>query len=272
MMSRFSSASHAPPPRHCAPAPARSITRRFASLTAPLLVAIVAGLLAPASQALAQPSYPTYLDGSVLPGNAGWVVDSEPGQTVDLGGGNFGIRQVDDGGGYDEYYITIFDPANTLAARFRVDSYEGPPIQLLALTTGGGGPAIGLTILNRDGVDWWVFDRFIGGHTPILEVAPVVPGDWNSATIHIDTATDTARLFWNDVELFSGPVFPDWGGPEGYAEFGASNFWAGGGTSTVVYDWVGYGPGFINPIPEPATLTTAAMGVVALLFVRRRRR
>jgi hypothetical protein len=65
------------------------------------------------------------LDGSTLPGNSGWTVDGQGGTLVDLGGGNSGIQQTDDdtGGGagihgasYDEYYITIFDAANTLAA------------------------------------------------------------------------------------------------------------------------------------------------------------
>jgi len=54
----------------------------------------------------------------------------------------------------------------------------------------------------------------------------------------------------------------DWGGPVGYAEFGASNYWGEGGTSAVTYDWVGYGP---NYIPEPGMLGPAGFGLLTLL-------
>jgi hypothetical protein len=222
------------------------------------------------------------LDGSVRPGNAGWIVDGQNGQVIALGGGNSGIRQIDgDNTGYDEYYLETNDTSNTLATRFRVDAFAhnpsgDPRIQILALTPGGGtsGPAVGLSIYNKNGQDRWILDRFIGGHVEIVDVAPVVLGEWNVALIHIDTFLDEARFQWNYQELFNGTLPADHDGSIGYPEFGASNYWAQGGTSTVVFDWVGYGPGYIEvAVPEPSTCTLAVCGLpIAMLLYRRSRR
>jgi hypothetical protein len=230
-------------------------------------------------RAHAQAGFTNYLDGSVLPGDAGWTLDQSPGTIVDLGGGNRGIRQVDDDTGdnggihgassYDEYYITIFDPATTLAARFRVDNYSGssPRINVLELTPGtpGGdaGPGVGIGIRNLNGQDRWLLMRFLSesvADTPadpatvLADLGPVVVGQFNQALLHIDNATDLVRASWNGVEVFNGPTDADYAsGGEGYAEFGASNYWAEGGTSAATFDWVGYGAGYVElpPVPEP---------------------
>ena len=222
----------------------------------------------------AQGQFTNFLDGSVLPGDAGWTVDGDAGTLVNLGGDNSGIRQVDDdpgagggqhGGSYDEFYLTVADPSNTLAARFRLEQYTPGDnlITPLALTAGGNEntPAIGLGIRNVMGVDRWQLVRFIfesnnpGDPAAILhDIAPVTLNQFNEALIHIDSDTDLVRFSWNGMELYNMVTPTDFGGADGFPEWGASNFWGEGGTSTVTYDWVGYGPGYIPP-PGPATHT-----------------
>src|SRR5687768_14789199 len=109
-----------------------------------LVIALAAAVVATQTRA----DFTNFLDGSTLPGDVGWTVDGDAGTLVDLGGGNSGFRQVDDdpgqgggqhGGSYDEFYLTVADPSNTLAARFRLEEYT-PGVNLttlLALTTGG---------------------------------------------------------------------------------------------------------------------------------------
>ena len=115
--------------------------------------ALGAGLAMLAGPSTARGDFSHFLDGSSLPGSSGWTVDGDPGVLVDLGGGNLGIQQVDDnpggGGGahflsYDEFYLTIQDPSNTIAARFRLDEYSGttPRLTMLALTPATPGPEL----------------------------------------------------------------------------------------------------------------------------------
>jgi hypothetical protein len=242
--------------------------------------------LAPPAHAVPLPGFTHYLDGATLPGDAGWTVELAPGEIVDLGDGNFVILQADNntsatsgqhGGQYDEYYLTLGDPANTLATRFMVLEYSGtsPAINMLALTAAGdAGPAIGVGIRNLDGVDSWALLRFIAeandpanpAHT-LVNLGPALPGEFNTAFIHIDSATDLVRVNWNGAEVYNQITPTDWGGGVGFPEFGASNYWAEGGASTVAFDWVGYGPGYI--IPEPSTLAIAIAGLLTLLARRK---
>ena len=251
-----------------------------------------AGLAILAGPSVGRADFSHFLDGSSLPGSNGWIVDGDPGTLVDLGGGNFGIQQVDDnpggGGGahflsYDEFYITIQDPSNTLAARFRLDEYSGttPRLTMLALTPGTPGtpmgPAIGIGVRNVNGADRWVAMRFLQEavveppppELTLVDLGPVVLGQLNEASIHIDNPTDVVRISWNGNEVYNAVTPADWDSmDEGYAEFGASNYWGEGGTSRVTYDWVGYGPGFV-PEPSGAVALVAVGGAVAL---KRRRR
>ena len=250
--------------------------------------AVVAGLALAAVPTRGQ-TFTNFLDGSVLPGSGGWTVDGDPGTIVNLGGGNFGIQQTDDnpgagggihGGSYDEYYQVIHDPANTLAARFRLDQYSGstPRLTLLGLTpatsAGAREPGIGIGVRNVNGADRWVAMRFLAeavtepppAELTLADLGPVVLGQFNEALIHISNATDLVRISWNGVEVYNAVTPTDYeSGGEGYPEFGASNYWGEGGTSTVTYDWVGYGVGYV---PEPG----AALGLLGgtILLARRR--
>jgi hypothetical protein len=236
----------------------------------PLVIALAAAAIATGAHG----QFTDFLDGSTLPGNAGWTVDGDAGTLVNLGGENSGIRQVDDdpgagggqhGGSYDEFYRTVADPSNTLAARFRLEEYTpGANLTtLLALTAGGSvdTPAIGLGIRDVFGVNRWQLVRFIfESNNPadpaavLHDIAPVTLNQFNEALIHIDSDTDLVRFSWNGMELYNMVTPTDFGGADGFPEFGASNFWGEGGTSTVTYDWVGYGPGYVPP-PGPATHT-----------------
>jgi hypothetical protein len=253
--------------------------------------ALAAGLAILASPATARGDFLNFLDGFSLPGARGWTVDGDTGTIIDLGGGNFGIQQVDDnpgvggggahGGSYDEFYITIQDPGNTLAARFRLDQYSGvtPRLTMLALTPGtpgaDTGPAIGIGVRNLNGADRWVAMRFLQEavieppppELTLVDLGPVVLGQFNEALIHIDNPTDVVRISWNGVEVYNATTPADWdSADEGYAEFGASNYWGEGGTSRVTYDWVGYGIGYV---PEPGVALLCVLGG-ALALERRR--
>jgi hypothetical protein len=259
----------------------------------PFLVA--AGLLLLSLTTAAPAQYSRYLDGSTLPGDAGWVVDGDPGTPEALGPGNSGIRQVDDnpggggggrhgGGSYDEFYVEHHDSTATLNVRFRLDAYAFEPgvnpfsHTFLALTPAGNnsGPSVGIGIRNIEGADHWVAVQFIlETEQPLLpsllaDFGPVATGVFNEAGLYVgnDPAGDdnVLRIFWNGSDVYNGPGLGDWGGDPGYAEFGASNYWGEGGTSTVTYDWVGYGPGYIA-VPEPAGILT----VLALTPLVRRR-
>src|SRR5437773_5758537 len=102
------------------------------------------------------PAWNSFLDGASLPSSNGWLVDaSDPGTVISLGGGNSGFRQQDDSPtGYDEWYLVNTNQASTLAARFRVDSYGGGPINILQLTTANSAanPSPPIAVGLRDGV------------------------------------------------------------------------------------------------------------------------
>jgi len=75
-------------------------------------------------------------------------------------------------------------------------------------------------------------------------LGPLQEGVFYEAYLYIDNATDRVRLFWNGslrytaVDTNTAYFF---GAGEGYAEFGASNYWPDGdrsGVSTVTFDWV----------------------------------
>jgi hypothetical protein len=255
--------------------------------------ALGAGLALLAGPSTAMGDFLHFLDGSTLPGAAGWTVDGDAGVIVDLGGGNFGIQQVDDnpggGGGahglsYDEFYLTVFDhPSNTLAARFRLDEYSGstPRLTMLGLTpsmlgAGDSAPAIGIGVRNINGADRWVAMRFLPEavteppppELTLADLGPVVLGQFNEASIHIDSASELVRVSWNGTEVYNAVTPTDWSsGGEGYPEFGASNYWGEGGTSRVTYDWVGYGPGYV---PEPGGAILCVLGGAVALGRRRR--
>lgn len=217
--------------------------------------------------ALAMPkaahAWSRFLDGSSLPQANGWTLDGDPGTIVDLGGGNSGIRQIDDTvGGYDEWYVVNADQASTLGARFRVDSYGGGPVNILQLTTANSAanpcPAIAVGI--RDGRFFLL--RYIGdsfGAPPeearLADLGPLETGIFNEAYLYIDNATDRVRLFWNGSLRFTVvDTLHLFGGGEGYAEFGASNYWPEGdrsGISTVTFDWVGLGNASDLPLNLP---------------------
>lgn len=163
--------------------------------------------------------YDFFLDGSTLPGSAGWTVEQDAGTIVDLGDGNSGIQQTDaDTSGtagihgkiYDEYYLTLEDTSGTLATRFRIDSYDidpqfdDRPINSIELTMGGSPtPAIGIGIRAVEEIDHWMLMRFVPEAETdpplpehyLADLGPVVLGEFNEARIYIENDTDLVRFF-----------------------------------------------------------------------------
>lgn len=197
---------------------------------------------------LAPTGWTSYLDGSVKPQNSGWLqLASDGGAVLDLGSANWGLRQADDGGGYDKWYRSSILSALTLGCRFRIDSYSGSDIDLMVLSAGGTGatPYVGVGIMNGQ----LVLKGTANDHV-LLELGPVIAGAWNTALLYVDNPTNTVRLEWNGAELYNGVVSDLYNaGGSGSAEFGASNYWGQGGSSTVTFDWVCSGPGSIYPAP-----------------------
>jgi hypothetical protein len=225
-------------------------------------IAILCALLAVLPQTA--PAWVSYLDGTSLPQANGWILDGDTGTLLDLGGGNSGFRQVDDtSDGYDEWYMVNTNATSTLAARFRIDTYGGGPINLLQLTAANaaGTPSPALAVTIRDGRFYLI--RFIADNTGaavedarLADLAPVEPSVFNEAHLHIDSNTGRVRLFWNGALRYSGVETNAaymWAG-EAYAEFGASNFLPEAdrsGLCTVTFDWVGLGDAGDLPLALP---------------------
>ncbi len=207
----------------------------------------------------------SYLDGSATPQSSGWLVDAtDTGTVVSLGGGNSGIRQSDTGDGYDEWYIVNTNQASTLAARFLVDSLSGGPVNLLQLTAANSAadPSPALAIGIRDGRFYLL--RFVADNAGapaeearLADLGPVQNGIFNEAYIYIDNVTKRVRLFWNNALRYSGVETNAahlFGAGEGFAEFGASNYYPESDRSaviTVTYDWVGFGTAADLPLALP---------------------
>jgi hypothetical protein len=223
--------------------------------------------------AAAQAQWSELLDGSSVP-MPPWAPDGSGGSAAvtDLGGGNSGIAYADTGASYFEHYLTHYEPASTFAARFRIDTFDADkPHNLMLLTAANpSGNAPGLAFGIRNGQ--FALGRFFPSQDEgmlLSNIAPVTPGAFNTVALYVDSATDTATLWWNGAILYNqAGLAGGWGGAEGYAEVGSAGWNPDdSGALTVTYDWIAFGPG---AIPEPATLSLAALGAFAMM--RRRRR
>lgn len=180
---------------------------------------------------------------SITPLIEGWqtdMADANP-HVVDLGGGNKGVTLEDIGAGYDEYWVATEEDDLTLAARFRIDSYSGTGIMPMQLMAGGlDSPIVGLQISNGR---FELFDIWAG-----VQLKDLGPADnqFHEAFLYVDGTTAGIRLIWDGVEVYSGTSTEELEGPEGFVEWGTSTYWGPGGTCVITYDWVGYGPGFID--------------------------
>lgn len=208
----------------------------------------------------------SYLDGSSLPQSNGWLLDaSDAGALESLGSGNSGIRQSDDtADGYDEWYIVNTNQASTLAARFKIDFYGGGPANLLQLSghNTAANPSPLLAIGIRDGRFYLIRVLADNAGAPtadarLADLGAVQETIFNEAYLHIDAATGRVRLFWNGGLRYSGVETNAsylFGAGQGFAEFGASNYYPDQDRSavvTIVYDWVGYGDASDLPLNLP---------------------
>lgn len=179
-----------------------------------------------------------------------WVKGGNGGNVVDLGGGNSGLQFVS-ANKVNEYWtndaITCPSAQLTGAMRFRVDAYDGADKTIAwqygssTKTTDGKGLAIALKII---GGSFKLVD-LQNGNAVLADLGSVVLGAWNDLYIYIDSQAATSRLNWNGAEVYNGPIGyatgKNW---KSWLEFGDLT---GTGTSTITYDWVGQGTGYIAP-------------------------
>ncbi|OFX13919.1 MAG: hypothetical protein A2Z18_07005 [Armatimonadetes bacterium RBG_16_58_9] len=177
-----------------------------------------------------------------------WYVHGDPGIVVRLNESNKGFRQADKGPGYSNYGLTHAWNDTNIAARFMVESYDDDSGAIHVIRNSSPGtvfPAVACAVrIEND--HFWVYDAI--GFASLVDLGPVVPGEFNEVVVYGNCQDRTARVYWNWTEVYAGNLAPysyiD--GSQGRVEFGASNQTAPGGSSTVVFDWVGIGPGFVD--------------------------
>ena len=198
-----------------------------------------------------------YLDGSWNPAEIGdcakepavndvLVTHGDKGTIVDLGNGNKGLLLRDMDSKDNSCSLSVLAPSSSIAARFRVDSYEGSEIAPIFMSTAGNeSPVLGVTILIRK--DHFIFYD-VRAKNALADLGPVAKGKFNVMYLFLDGPTKSAELTWNDRILrFTGlGAMP--GNPfrkNGWARFGASGAYGLGGKSAVTFDWVGIGQGHV---------------------------
>jgi hypothetical protein len=239
--------------------PGASCMNRF---TLPLAVAFVTAFTA-TSQAWIE-----FLDGSTLPALP-WIAYGNEGTkaVVDLGGTNFVLQMSSSfhtdgqdphksGNFYNEYYLDFSaDLETVVAARFRLVGFTANGYEnILSPST----PQISPSITLVDG-QYWVWSMI--NDTAIFHLGPAVSNEWHTAYIWI-RPDYSARVIWDGVTVFDGPVPADEPAVGGYVEFGSGTYWETTAGTKVDFDWVGWG--VASDLPRP-TLSIARLGAQVVL-------
>jgi len=211
-----------------------------------------------------------FLDGSSLPASpwqGPYHAGGTEGQTLivdffdpDLGATNQALR-VNSGSNSTEWYLGPLSVDEVVAAaRFRTVAFSGTGSEnLLCAAVGGAGDhsaAPAITIVTNRYKLWSYTEGMFGsgtGGSEILDLGPVVLNQFHTAYLHTHESGQT-RLWWDRELVFDGlaPMVP---GFDGYMEWGSGS-WQFDATTTVDFDWVGYG----NTCNLPHSLKTTLAG------------
>ena len=156
----------------------------------------------------------------------------------------------------NEYYSVDGSYVQVGAARFRLHGFTPTGKEnLLAVSSPVAAPSITLV----DG-EYWVWSYL--SDEPIFDLGPAVTNQFHTAYIQLrDNAT--ARVNWDDVVVFDGPVptVPNGHIDQGlYVEFGSGTYWQTTAGTIVDFDWVGWGD--VSDMPAQLYITRDAGKVV----------
>ena len=201
-----------------------------------------------------------FLDGSTLPVSP-WQFYQDGGADGDtlvvdfydpqLGDTNQALR-VNSGANSTEWYTgPLFADEAVGAARFKTVAFSGTDSEnLLCVEVGGAADhsaAPSITIVTNRYKLWsyteGTFGSGIGG-SQIMDLGPVVVDQFHTAYIYAHKSGLT-RLWWDGHLVFDG-IAPAVIGADGYMEWG-SGAWQYHATTTVDFDWVGFGDASDQP-------------------------
>lgn len=214
-----------------------------------------------------------FLDGSTLPASpwqGPYHAGGTEGETLivdffdpDLGATNQALR-INSGANSTEWYVGPLSVDEVVAAaRFRTVAFSGTGAEnLLCAEVGGSADhcaAPAITIVTNRYKLWSYTEGTFGsgtGGSQILDIGPVVLDQLHTAYIYAHKSGLT-RLWWDGKLIFEGmaPTVP---GYDGYIEWGCGA-WQFDATTTVDFDWVGYGNAC--NLPQKLKVTRAGNGV-----------
>jgi hypothetical protein len=190
-----------------------------------------------------------FLGGSSLPGSP-WISSHDGGTTgttlvvdffdPDLGATNQALR-INSGPNGNEWYVGPLAMDEWAAgARFRLAAFSPSGKEnLLCLTTRSTplSPAPALTLVNGRYKLW----SYVNSDTSLMDIGPAVTNAWHTAYLYARN-DGKVKLWWDGNLLFDGTA-PLVNPFNGYVEWG-SGAWQYDATTTVDFDWVGYGNNF----------------------------
>src|SRR5437870_2938086 len=219
-----------------------------------------------------------FLDGGTLPASAdGWQSYHQPPGTegdtlvVDffdpaLGAMNQALRINSLDNANEWFQGPLFADEVVAAARFKTVAFSGTDSEnLLAAEVGHTGDhsaAPSITIVTNHYKLWSYTEGTYGtgiGGVQILDLGPVVLDQLHTAYIYAHK-DGHARLWWDGTLVFDAVApAPSAGGQDGYMEWG-SGFWQYLATTTIDFDWVGFGD--ITDLPQKLLISRDAGSVV----------
>src|SRR5205823_11526457 len=165
----------------------------------------------------------------------------------ELGATNQALR-INSGVNANEWYVgPLALDELAVGARFRLVSFSPTGKEnLLCLTTHStpNSPAPSITLVDGRYKLW----NYVNSNTELMDLGPVVPNQWHTAYI-FGRKDGRVKLWWDGVLSFDGfaPLVNPF---DGYIEWGSGS-WQYDATTTVDFDWIGYG----NPCNLPQLLT-----------------
>ena len=192
-----------------------------------------------------------FLGGCALPGSP-WVQDGTVGTTVveffdpELGATNQALR-VSSGADASEWYVeTLSIDEWAVGARFRLAAFSPTGKEdLLCLTpysSTGSSPAPSITLVDGRYKLWSYVNNT--SNTSLMDIGPAVTNAWHTAYLYA-RKDGKVKLWWDGSLLFDGTAPAVNSYHAGSIEWGSgTTSWQHDATTTVDFDWVGYGNNF----------------------------